>query len=46
MLWQNLRYILYIETANTVTSVAISKDVCIALKEIQRANKAADALHL
>jgi len=40
-------YILCIETANTVTSVAISKDgVCIALKEIQEPNKAADALHL
>jgi len=40
-------YILCIETANTVTSVAISKDgVCVILKEIQELNKAADALHL
>ena len=40
-------YILCIETANTVTSVAISKDgVCVILKEIQEPNKAADALHL
>lgn len=40
-------YILCIETANTVTSVAISKDgVCVILKEIQEPNKAADTLHL
>lgn len=39
-------YILCIETANAVTSVAIAKnDVCFALREINTSNKAADTLH-
>jgi tRNA threonylcarbamoyladenosine biosynthesis protein TsaB len=39
-------YILCIETANAVTSVAISKDGnCLSLKDIPEANKAADKLH-
>ena len=44
---ENPVYILCIETANAVTSVAISKDgQCIALKEVQESNKAADTLHV
>lgn len=43
---ENPVYILCIETANAVTSVAISKDGhCIAFKELLESNKAADALH-
>lgn len=39
-------YILCIETANAVTSVAISKDGnCLSVKDIPEANKAADQLH-
>jgi tRNA threonylcarbamoyladenosine biosynthesis protein TsaB len=44
---ENPVYILCIETANAVTSVAISKDGhCIALKEVLESNKAADTLHV
>ena len=40
-------YILCIETANAVTSVAISKNgQCFAIKEALEPNKAADKLHL
>lgn len=40
-------YILCIETANAITSVAISKNGnCLAVKEIIESNKAADKLHL
>lgn len=40
-------YILCIETANAVTSVAISKDgSCLSTKEIFESNKAAATLHL
>lgn len=39
--------ILCIETANAVTSVAISKNgECLAVKEVLESNKAADKLHL
>jgi tRNA threonylcarbamoyladenosine biosynthesis protein TsaB len=44
---ENPVYILCIETANAVTSVAISKnDLCLHTKEIFEPNKAADTLHL
>ncbi len=44
---ENSSYILCIETANAVTSVAISKDgQCLFSKEILEPNKAADRLHL
>lgn len=40
-------YILCIETANAVTSVAISKNgQCFAIREVLEPNKAADKLHL
>jgi len=40
-------YILCLETANAVTSVAISKDgQCIALGEVLEPNRAADKLHV
>lgn len=40
-------YILCIETANAVTSVAISNNgECISIKEVLEPNKAADKLHL
>lgn len=40
-------YILCIETANVVTSIAIAKNgACIALREIVEPNKAADQLHI
>ncbi len=40
-------YILCIETANAVTSAAISKNgECLAVKEVLESNKAADKLHI
>lgn len=42
-----LAYILCIETANGVTSVALSREgVCVAKQEIQQQNKTADSFHL